>query len=336
MNPAPFYHKKALQNKRGGMKLLEVKNLRMYYQTAQGLIKAVDGVSFEVRRGGALGLVGESGCGKSSIALSIMRLLPPNGRLLGGEILFANEDLLTKDEEEMRKLRGRHISLIFQAALNALNPVHRVGEQIIEALQAHERIGKKEASERVRGLYRLVGLDLGMINSYPHQYSGGMKQRAIIAMALSCNPELLIADEPTTALDVIIQDQIIKEILKLQKEFNLTLIYISHDISLIAETCSSIGVMYAGKLVEHASTITLFQSPLHPYTQGLLASYPSVTGTKRKISPIPGEVPNLLHPPLGCRFHPRCPRAKERCREKEPEMREFTPGHKVKCHLAKG
>lgn len=314
------------------MSLLEVKDLRMCYQTSQGLIKAVDGVSFEVRRGEALGLVGESGCGKSSIALAIMRLLPPNGRLLGGEILFHNEDLLAKDEEEMRKVRGRRISLIFQAALNALNPVHRVGDQIIEALQAHERMGKEKASERVRGLYRLVGLDPGMMGSFPHQYSGGMKQRAIIALALSCNPELLIADEPTTALDVIIQDQIIKEILKLQKEFNLTLIYISHDISLIAETCSSIGIMYAGKLVEYAPAIALFQSPLHPYTKGLLASYPSVKGPKRKISPIPGEVPNLLHPPLGCRFHPRCPRAKEICREKKPEYRRIKEDHYIACH----
>jgi peptide/nickel transport system ATP-binding protein len=318
------------------MSLLEVQNLRMHYQTAQGLIKAVDGVSFEMRRGEALGLVGESGCGKSSVALSIMRLLPPNGRLLGGKILFHNEDLLAKDEEEMRKIRGRRISLIFQAALNALNPVHRVGDQIMEAIQAHERIGKKEVSRRVEELYKLVGLDPGMVNSYPHQYSGGMKQRAIIAMALSCKPELLIADEPTTALDVIIQDQIIREIMKLQKRFNLTLIYISHDISLIAETCSSIGVMYAGKLVEYAPTITLFQSPLHPYTKGLLSSYPSIKGPKRRISPIPGEVPNLLHPPLGCRFHPRCSKALKICREKEPEYRRIKADHYIACHLIKG
>jgi len=315
------------------MNLLEVKDLRMCYQTSQGLIKAVDGVSFGVRKGEALGLVGESGCGKSSITLAIMRLLPPNGRLLGGKILFHNEDLLAKNEEEMRRIRGRRISLIFQAALNALNPVYRVGDQIIEAIQAHERIDRKEASKRVEKLYRLVGLDPDMINSYPHQYSGGMKQRAIIALALSCNPELLIADEPTTALDVIVQNQIIREILKLQKEFNLTLIYISHDISLIAETCSSIGIMYAGKLVEYAPTIALFQSPLHPYTEGLLASYPSVKGPKRKISPIPGEVPNLLNPPLGCRFHPRCPKALEICREKEPEYKRIKEDRYIACHL---
>lgn len=316
------------------MKILEVNNLRMYFSTKKGDVKAVEGVSLEIGKGESVGLVGESGCGKTSIGISILKLLPDNGRILEGEILFKEEDLVPKSEDEMRSVRWSGISMIFQAAMNALNPVYKVGDQIVEAIMLHEDVSKEEAWERVARLYELVGMSPERAENYPHEYSGGMKQRAIIAMALACDPDMIIADEPTTALDVIVQDSIIKEIKKIQANLNMTMLYISHDISVIAETCERIAVMYAGNVVEYADSVTLFASPLHPYTNGLLSSFPSIKGPLKKLIPIPGEPPNLLNPPTGCRFHTRCPYAQRLCKEEVPSFKEYHERHYAACHYA--
>jgi peptide/nickel transport system ATP-binding protein len=299
------------------------------------MVQAVDKISFSLDKGESIGLVGESGCGKSSVAMTIMKIMPSNAVIMGGEIRFKGEDILRKDEEGMRKLRWKKISVVFQAAMNALNPVIRVGDQIIEAIQAHDQVSEADAWEKVKELYELVGLDPGRGRSYPHEYSGGMKQRAIIAMSLACSPDLIIADEPTTALDVIMQDQIIQEIVELQNRLDMAMIYISHDISVIAETCGKTGVMYAGKLVEYADTDSLFYDTLHPYTKALLSSYPSIKGEVRRLDSIPGEPPNLLNPPGGCRFYPRCPEKEGICETQEPRYFEVKEGHFLACHLAK-
>ncbi len=264
-----------------------------------------------------------------------MKLLPTNAVIVGGEILFKGENILLKEDEEIRRIRWKEISMVFQAAMNALNPVITVADQIIEAIQAHDDVSETEAWEKVKELYELVGLDTGRGKSYPHEYSGGMKQRAIIAMSLACSPDLIIADEPTTALDVIMQDQIIQEIVELQNRLDMAMIYISHDISVIAETCGKIGVMYAGKIVESADADSLFYDTLHPYTKALLSSYPSIKGEVKRLNPIPGEPPNLLDPPAGCRFCPRCPEKEGMCENQEPEFRKVKKGHFVACHLVK-
>jgi peptide/nickel transport system ATP-binding protein len=315
--------------------LLEVRDLTLHYETAKGMVQAVDKVSFSLDKGESMGLVGESGCGKSSVAMSIMKLMPSNAVVKGGEVLFKGKNLLHMEDEEIRAIRWKQISMVFQAAMNALNPVVRVGDQIIEAIQAHDDVSEDEAWERVKELYRLVGLDPGRGKSYPHEYSGGMKQRAIIAMSLACSPDLVIADEPTTALDVIMQDQIIQEIVALQDRLDMAMLYISHDISVIAETCRKTGVMYAGKIVEYADTDSLFYETLHPYTKALLSSYPSIKGEVKRLNPIPGEPPNLLDPPMGCRFSPRCPERDGICTSQEPEYLEVREGHFVACHFVK-
>ena len=296
-----------------GHALLEVRNLTMSYFTRQGEVRAVDDVSFSVERGQALGLVGESGCGKSSIALSLLRIVPENARILDGSILLDGEDIVTLTEDQMREYRWARISMVFQAAMNSLDPVYRVGEQIIEALEQHFESSPAESLERVRELYDLVGLDSVFIPRYPHEYSGGMKQRAIIAMALACEPDLIIADEPTTALDVIVQDRILREMKKVQRDLDMGMIYISHDMAVIAEVSDVMGVMYAGKVVEFGNSFEVFNSPIHPYTQALMSAFPSVSGEKRELTILDGEAPNLLDPPGGCRFHPRCPYATEEC-----------------------
>jgi peptide/nickel transport system ATP-binding protein len=314
------------------MKVLDVQNLVMYYRTMRGYVKAVDNVSFDVEKGEAMGLVGESGCGKTTIGMSILGLLPTNAEVQSGQILFKGNNLLNLSEKEIRQVRWKGISMIFQAAMNALNPVHRIEDQIIEAIKTHEKISKEEARERVSELYKLVGLDPQRTRDYPHEYSGGMKQRAVIAMSLACNPDIIIADEPTTALDVIVQDQIISEIKRLQKELHMTMIYISHDISVIAESCERIAVMYAGILAEYANAIDLFKNPMHPYTQALMNSFPSIKGAKRQLIPVPGEPPNLLNPPKGCRFHPRCPLAMDVCKKEIPTFTEYEKRHWAACH----
>ena len=300
--------------------LLDVRDLVMTYSTRQGEVRAVDGVSFSLKRGQALGLVGESGCGKSSIAIALLRLLPENARIGNGRVLLDGVDLLPLSEEEMRAYRWARISMVFQAAMNSLDPVYRVGEQIIEALEQHVQSAQAESLERVRELYDLVSLDHVFIPRYPHEYSGGMKQRAIIAMALACEPDLIIADEPTTALDVIVQDRILREIKKVQTELNMGMIYISHDMAVIAEVSDVIGIMYAGRIVEFGDAHGIFNSPIHPYTRALMSAFPSVSGEKRELTGIQGEPPNLLNPPSGCRFHPRCPYATEECVTDEPPI----------------
>ncbi|HEY76761.1 MAG TPA: ABC transporter ATP-binding protein [Thermoflexia bacterium] len=313
-------------------KVLEVKNLTMHYTTRKGPVYAVDDVSFYVGRGESVGLVGESGCGKTSIAISLLKLLPDNAEILSGQILLDGVDLVPLSEDEMRRFRWRRISMVFQAAMNALNPVYTVEEQIIEAMQQHmPHLSDEEMHARVDQLFELVGLDPAFKNQYPHQYSGGMRQRAVIAMALSCEPDLIIADEPTTALDVIVQDQLLKRIREIQEQLNMAMIYISHDIAVIAEVSDRVGVMYAGHLVEMASTEAIFHHPVHPYTMGLMSAFPSIVGPKRELTTLPGEPPDLLNPPPGCRFHPRCHYATSICREKTPEFVEYEEDHYVAC-----
>jgi peptide/nickel transport system ATP-binding protein len=315
------------------MALLDVENLSIGYQTRKGYLRAVDGISFSLEQGRSLGFVGESGCGKTTLGMALMRLLPPNGSITSGQMIFEGEDLLKKNDEEMREIRWKKIAMIFQAAMNALNPVQRVQDQIAEAILAHNPgLEKEEALQRVEALFQLVGIPRGRMRDYPHQYSGGMKQRAIIAMALSCNPRLIIADEPTTALDVIVQHQILEETKSLQRELNISIIFISHDISIVADVCNDIGIMYAGQLVECGSKEEVFDAPQHPYTRALLSSYPTLAGERRDLVPIPGETPTLIEPPSGCRFCERCVGAKSSCKIGPPEWMEITPNHRVLCY----
>ena len=300
--------------------LLSVEDLTMHYFTSQGEVKAVDGISFSLKRGQSMGLVGESGCGKSSIAISLLKLLPDNGRLISGRVMLDGVDLVQMSETQIQKVRWNRISIVFQAAMNSLNPVYKVGDQIIEAIETHMDLSRSQADQKVRDLFELVGLDSSFINRYPHEYSGGMKQRAVIAMALSCDPDIIIADEPTTALDVIVQDKILREIREIQKRLDMSMIYISHDMAVIAEVSDITGVMYAGKLVELGETVEIFQRPIHPYTQALMSAFPSVTGEKHELTTLPGEPPNLIDPPKGCRFNPRCLYATDICREEEPPI----------------
>ncbi len=311
--------------------VLQVKDLNMHYQTRQGTVKAVDGISFELARGEVLGLVGESGCGKTSIAVTLMKLLPDNALIVKGQVLLDGQDLMTMDDTTLRKYRWRRISMIFQAAMNSLNPVHRVGDQIIEAIEAHDMVTTmKEARETVDRLFRLVGLDPGLTDRYPHEFSGGMRQRAVIAMALACQPDIIVADEPTTALDVIVQDRILRQIKEIQTDLNMSMIYITHDIAVVAEVTDRIGVMYAGKLVELGSTADVFERPIHPYTKALLSVFPSIRGEKRPLATLGGEPPNLVDPPTGCRFHPRCPYATAICQQEEPPV-VVRDGHWAAC-----
>jgi peptide/nickel transport system ATP-binding protein len=313
--------------------LLEVDHLVMNYKTEKGDVSAVEDVTFTLHAGEALGLVGESGCGKTSIAMSLLRLVADNAVFKSGEIRLDGTNLLALTEEQMRQRRWSDISMVFQGAMNAWNPVYRVGDQIREAMDLHfrPRLSAAEANDRIERLFQLVGLNPAMAERYPHEFSGGMRQRAIIAMALSCDPKVIIADEPTTALDVIVQDQILQELKKIQAELGMSIIYISHDIAVIAEVTDTIGVMYAGKLVEIGPTKEVFARPRHPYSFLLLSSTPSVTGPRRKLAPLEGEPPNLLDPPAACRFNPRCPWATDQCRTDEPIPQDVGGGHLVAC-----
>ncbi|MCD6471892.1 ABC transporter ATP-binding protein [Candidatus Aerophobetes bacterium] len=314
------------------MALLEVKNLKVYYFTRKGTAKAVDGVNFSIDKNETLGLIGESGCGKTTTALSLMRFVTPPGRIVKGKIVFDGRDIISMSNEEIRLLRGKEISIVFQAAQNALNPVMTIEKQISEGILEHESITEDEALERAKNQLNLVGIGDERSKSYPHELSGGMKQRVMIAMATVCNPKLLILDEPVTGLDVIVQRQILSLINDLRAKLHLTIVIIAHDLSVIAETCDKIAVMYAGKIVEQASAVSLYKNPMHPYSQALIKAYPSIKGEKKKLKSIPGAPPRLVNPPPGCKFHPRCSYAADICRKKEPIIRE-KEGHLVACHL---
>jgi len=416
--------------------LLKVDHLKVYFKILKGTVHAVDDVTFELNKGETMGLVGESGCGKTTTAYAITRLLPSNGRVVGGSVLFDGQEIVRSDlptevaevirkpdwrpslmevlrreeaefaafqkagesavleapeqmedeyayytevrglldrpngtsegelrnelheitqknlrgfgasrrrrrrdkviEERIAAIRWSKVAIIFQSAMNAFNPVYRVGDQIVEALLTHyPDMTKAEAHQRVMELFDLVGIDRSRIDGYPHEFSGGMRQRSMIAMALSCNPQLLIADEPTTALDVIMQDRILAEIRSLQRELNVAMMIITHDISVVAEVGEKIGVMYAGKLFEYGSIREVFEKPANPYTIGLLSAFPSIKGPRRRLHSIPGSPPDLANPPSGCRFHPRCQFAQEVCKYVEPPMVEVAPGHRSQCHFAK-
>jgi oligopeptide/dipeptide ABC transporter ATP-binding protein len=314
------------------MSLLEVSHLKTYFQTSQGLYKAVDDVSFDLEHGEALGLVGESGGGKTTCALSIARLLPKEGKIYGGEIRLEGTDLLKLNDEDIRSRRWKEVSIIFQGAMNALNPVMKVGDQIAEAIVLHQKLGKKEALRKAGDLFELVEMPADRIKNYPHEFSGGMKQRAMIAMALACNPKVVIGDEPTTALDVMVQAQILNLLEKLRQELDMGLILITHDLSILGETCDRIAVMYAGKIVESGTVEDIFEHTAHPYTERLIACFPNI-GKDKIIPPsIEGAPPNLLEPLSGCRFHPRCPLATSICAEQEPLPVKMGTRHLASCH----
>lgn len=315
--------------------ILEVEDLTTYYKILRGYVKAVEDVTFHIDEREALGLAGESGCGKTTIALSLLKILPPGGFIKSGEIRLGGLNLVPLDEYEMRKsIRWKKISIVFQGAMNALNPVYKISDQIKEAILTHEPgTSESDASERGRKLFELVGIEPSRIDNYPHEFSGGMRQRAMIAMALACNPELLIADEPGTALDVIVQAQILKLINQLKEKLQLSTMLITHDLSIISETCDKVIIMYAGKIAEFADVVSVFKKPLHPYTQGLIKAFPDITGPRRHMESIPGSPPDLLNPPTGCRFHPRCRYAMNTCKTKEPEFLSVKEEHYVACHL---
>ncbi len=314
--------------------LIELKNLKTYFFTDEGVSKAVDGVSFEIEPGETLGLVGESGCGKSVTALSILKLLEkPAGRIVDGQILFKGMDLTQLNQNRMRKIRGNDISMIFQDPMTSLDPVFTIGEQLIETILLHNKVDKYEAIKQSIEILKKVGIPLPeqRMNEYPHQLSGGMRQRAMIAIALSCDSKLLIADEPTTALDVTIQAQILDLINEIKDKFRMAILMITHDMGVIAEVADRVGVMYAGKIVEYADVGKLFANPIHPYTWGLLNSIPRPSLNRKRLMTIPGVVPSSYNYPEGCNYNLRCPIASEICFEKEPDMEEPEKGHKVRC-----
>ena len=317
------------------MALLRLENLHTCYFTPKGPVTAVGGVNVELKQGETLGLVGESGCGKTTTALSIIRLLPSNAKILEGRVIFNGTDLTTLDNESMRRIRGKEMSMVFQGSMQALNPLMKIGDQIAESVVQHEHCTKMRALRRAKELLKLVGMDASRINSYQHELSGGMRQRAMIAVALACQPKLLIADEPATALDVIVQARVLNLMRDLKKNHDLSMIMITHDLSVVAEMCDRVAVMYAGKIVECADIFSLHSNPLHPYTQGLLGAFPSIRGPKKTLTFIPGMPPNLLNPPRGCRFHPRCPHAMNICRTEEPKLIETAGSRSVACHLVK-
>jgi len=298
-------------------------------------VRAAEDVSFSVERGEALGIVGESGCGKTTVALSILKLLPSGGKIRKGKIFFNGQDIVPLSTKEMRKIRWTGISIVFQGAMNALNPVFKVEDQIVEAIKLHEPdVPKADARKRAEGLFEMVGIEPSRITNYPHEFSGGMRQRALIAMALACNPQLLIADEPGTALDVVVQAQVLQLMRSLKEKLGLGMIIISHDLSIVAEICENVAIMYAGNVVEYGKAEEIFKEPLHPYTQGLIGAFPSIKGEKKKLASIPGQPPDLLHPPTGCRFHPRCPYVMDVCKGERPELKKGgSTDHPVACYL---
>ncbi|MFX0194606.1 MAG: ABC transporter ATP-binding protein [Candidatus Hodarchaeota archaeon] len=319
--------------------LLSIRNLKTHFYTEEGVVEALDGVNLDILRGETLGLVGETGCGKSVTALSLMQLIPsPPGKIIAGEILFEGENLLDKSAEEIRRIRGRKISMIFQDPMTSLNPVYCIGDQVSEAIRLHQHTTKVLTWEKMVDALHLVRIADAeeRATDYPHQFSGGMRQRAMIAMMMSCRPALLIADEPTTSLDVTIQAQVLLLMDELQRELNMSILLITHNLGVIAESCDRVGVMYSGNVIELADVDTLFEAPSHPYTQGLLGSIPRPDRDMEDLTIIPGSVPSLINPPSGCRFHPRCLHAKDICRRKKPKELMVEKGHMVACHLFGG
>jgi len=313
--------------------LLHVEHLRVEYLTGAGAVKAVDGVSFDIAPGEVLGLAGESGSGKSTIAHALMRLLHPPAVIAGGTITFQGQDVLALSDRDLEDFRWSQISMVFQSAMNSLNPVMTIGNQITDAIHAHQKVSKNEALERAAELLRIVGIESQRLRSYPHQLSGGMRQRAVIAIALALQPPLMIMDEPTTALDVVMQKEIMQMIEDLKARLGFSLLFITHDLSLLVEFSDRIAIMYAGEIVEIAPSQEIFTNPLHPYTRGLMNSFPSLEGPKERLAGIPGSPPNMLQPPTGCRFHPRCASFLPMHAQVRPKLREATPGHFVACHL---
>ncbi len=320
--------------------LIELRGLAVEYGFGERSVRAVDGVDLSIRSGEILGLAGESGCGKTTVANALMQILRPPARVVGGSILFRGEELIGRSQEELRKFRWRNVSMVFQSAMNALNPVMRVGDQFVDMMRAHERISKRVALGQAGDLLELVGIDKRRLRAYPHELSGGMRQRVIIAMALALRPELVIMDEPTTALDVVVQREILQQVQDLQRELGFAVLFITHDLSLLLEFAHRIAIMYAGEIVEQAPSQQLQTGSLHPYTLGLMRSFPPLTGPIERMIGIPGSPPDLADPPAGCRFHPRCPHCVPgnaelfaRQTTERPRLRVISPGHQVACHL---
>jgi peptide/nickel transport system ATP-binding protein len=313
--------------------LLDVQELRVEYHSLRGTVRAVADISLSLQKGSTLGLVGESGSGKSTFGFSLLRMVPPPGRIVAGEISFDGLELLEQPENKMRRIRGSQISMIFQDPMTSLNPVKKIRDHFIELYRTHDQnVTKEEAISKAAKLLDSLGIGRDRMNDYPHQFSGGMRQRVMIGLAIALNPKLIIADEPTTALDVIVEAQILELLMQLKEEHQLTMILITHNIGIVAEMADVIGVMYAGELVELGPAEDVFKDPLHPYTKGLLESAPNIDNPERSMRPVPGAPPDLISPPSGCKFHPRCPRAFEPCPYREPKIRE-TRGRLVACHL---
>lgn len=316
--------------------MLEIENLKVYYQMREGTVKAVDNVSFAIDKKETIGVVGESGSGKSTLGFSILRLVPPPGKIVDGKILFDSADLLKLSEEKIRRIRGKQISMVFQDPMTSLNPLMKIGDHMIETILAHEKIAREEARERAVSLLKNVGILEERLSDYPHQFSGGMRQRVAIALALALNPDLVIADEPTSSLDVIVQFQIVDLMRKLRELYDMGLLLITHDISIVSEIADKIALMYAGQLIEFADVASFFEEALHPYAEALLHSVPNIQLSDQKLKYISGMPPDLINPPRGCRFHPRCPYAKSICRDEEPLSIEVKPRHMVKCFNYQG
>lgn len=313
--------------------LLDIKNLNIIYSTTDGVVRALNDANLQIKRGEALGLVGETGAGKTTLARGIMRLIPqPPGEIVSGEIIYEGNDLLKLSEKEMRQMRGRQISMIFQDPMTSLNPVMTVGDQILEVIRNHHpELSKQEAKKQAGDMLEMVGITAGRYDDYPHQFSGGMKQRVIIAIALACNPQLLIADEPTTALDVTIQAQVLEMIRELKRKNNTSMLLITHDLGVVAQNCDSVAIIYAGEIVEYGTLCQVYENTLHPYTEGLFGSIPNLETNSRRLAAIDGMMPDPTELPVGCKFADRCKYATEQCRAALPELVELEDGHKVRC-----